>query len=642
LFNKILIANRGEIACRIIKTCKHLGIKTVGVYSESDAQAMHVDMADEAYLIGPSPALDSYLKVQTLIDTALKCGAEAVHPGYGFLSENADFAEAVNAAGMTFIGPSPKVIRLMGDKLQAKVIARKAGVPLVPGSEEPVTTVGDVKKYALKLGYPLLLKAAAGGGGKGMRVVRKEEEIHEFLQMTANEASSSFGDSRIFVEQYIESPRHIEIQILADQHGQIIHLGERDCSLQRRHQKIIEEAPSPFLTPQLRKEMATQAVALAKQVGYTSVGTVEFMVTTDHQFYFLEMNTRLQVEHPVTEMVTGLDIVEQMIRVAANEPLSLKQEQMTITGHAIEARIYAEDASQGFIPSSGRVTYFDPPPLNNELRLDTGIEAGSEVSIYYDPMIGKLIAWAPDRPMAVDKLRRGLAQFILEGPLHNIGFLEYILYQPRIIEGQFTTHFIEQEMTSGLTPSQSDLVAGIAGVMYNRKEHHGVSTEWIVAKGEEGTIVKVEGPNVWVNQKEINFELDWRPVERRFSISWNNQTYYGLVYWQYMSLSLQLFGIQTKLQVMRPKMWDLMTHVHPPVVSTDSLTIKAPMPGIVVDLPIHVGEQVKTGQPLAIIEAMKMENILKSPTNGTVKEIFAKKGDSLVRDQLLVILKGNK
>lgn len=638
MFNKILIANRGEIACRIIRTCKRLGIQTVAVYSDADARALHVDMADEAYLIGPSPALESYLKSQTIIDTAITSGAEAIHPGYGFLSENAEFAEAVKQAGLIFIGPSASVIRLMGDKLQAKTMAQKAGVSLVPGSDKPVSTKDEIKKYASQLGYPLLLKAAAGGGGKGMRIVYGDDQIDEYLERTTNEALSSFGDGRIFVEKYIESPRHIEIQILADKHGNIIHLGERDCSLQRRHQKIIEESPSPFITTQLRNEIASQAVILARQVGYTSVGTIEFMVSPNHDYYFLEMNTRLQVEHPVTEMVTGLDLVEQMIRIAAGETLKLNQEQVAFSGHAIEARIYAEDTAQNFLPSSGRITQFEPPLLGDTLRLDTGIEAGSEVSIHYDPMIGKLIAWAPDRVDAILQLQQGLAQFILEGPIHNIGFLEQLLYQPKIMEGDFSTQFIEHELKLGLSEDHANLAIAIAGLMHHRMGDHGLATEWIVAEGEQGTPIRIENDSIFINQKKIELKLDWHPVKRRFTAYVGKKTYYGQVHWQDTFLMIRLFGVDVTFRVMRPKMWELLSHIHPPESLPDNLTVRAPMPGILISLPINVGDKVKAGQPLLVIEAMKMENILKSPANGKVREILVRKGDSLMRDQILIRL----
>lgn len=637
MFKKILIANRGEIACRIIRTCKRMGIKTIAVYSEADATALHVDMADESYLIGPAPARESYLNAQIIIETALEYGAEAVHPGYGFLSENAEFADAVAKAGLVFIGPQAEIIRLMGDKLQAKEIARRAGVSLVPGSEGPVTSCQEVQKFANQFGYPILLKAAAGGGGKGMRILQDEHQIEENLERTSHEAQMSFGDGRIFVEKYLASPRHIEIQILADQKGNIIHLGERDCSLQRRHQKVIEECPSPIMTSVLRDNMVHQAISLAKQVGYTSVGTVEFMVTPDHKSYFLEMNTRLQVEHPITELRTGLDLVEQMIRVAAGESLPFTQDQISFSGHAVEARIYAEDATQNFMPSSGRITRFELPDLNENIRLDTGIEAGSEISVYYDPMIAKLSAWAPTRDEALNRLKHGLAQFIIDGPINNLGFLENLLHQPKVLHGDYTTRFIEHEWQRELTVEQKHLAYAIAGLVHLRcsSDHH---DKWIVVEGESGTSIQLENGHVQIAEKKILLELNWQPYERRFIVHTGHESLNGQVKVHDQNITLKLFGIETTVQVVRPKVWELMSHIHPPAPTADKFEIKAPMPGILISLPINVGDPVKIGQPLLVIEAMKMENILKSPTNGKVKEIFVKSGDSLMRDQVLVRL----
>jgi len=615
-----------------------MGIHTVAVYSEVDARALHVDLADESYLIGLPAARDSYLKSENLINVALKTGAQAIHPGYGFLSENSEFAKTVEAAGLTFIGPSAEVIKVMGDKLQAKAIARQAGVSLIPGSKGPVVTKDEVEAYAAQLGYPLLLKAAAGGGGKGMRVVYQEDQIDDFLQRTTHEAQSSFGDGRIFIEKYVDLPRHIEIQILADTHGNIVHLGERDCSLQRRHQKVIEESPSPFMTPQLRSAMIDQAISLAKQVGYTSAGTVEFMVTPNREFYFLEMNTRLQVEHPITEMVTGLDLVEQMIRISVGEPLSFTQDQISFSGHAIEARVYAEDATQDFMPSSGRITQFEPPVLDKNLRLDTGIEAGSEVSIYYDPMIAKLIAWAPNRDEALRRLTMGLAQFIIEGPTHNTGFLEQLLHQQKVGKGNFTTYFIEQEMTSELSKAQKKLVQAIAGIIYQRANVHDISLDWFVVEQGSGTPIKIKDQMVTISREKLELDVKWQPMERRFSLEYDGQTYNGQVHMHDRNLTIQLFGIETMLQVMRPKMWELLTHVHSPESRPENLVVKAPMPGILISMPIHVGDRIKQGQPLLIIEAMKMENVLKSPAEAIVKDILVQPGDSLTRDQILVKL----
>jgi propionyl-CoA carboxylase alpha chain len=468
VFGKILIANRGEIACRIIKTCRRLGIQTVAVYSQGDRRALHVEQADEAVFIGPSPAQQSYLNIQTLIKAAHDTGAEAIHPGYGFLSENADFAAAVEAAGLVFIGPKSEVIRIMGDKLQAKDRARQAGVSLVPGST--VANPEDVEALVNQIGYPVLLKATAGGGGKGMRVIERSEDIIDSYHQATHEALSSFGDGRLFIEKYIEKARHIEIQLLGDHHGNLVALGERDCSLQRRHQKVMEESPSPFMTLDLRQEMIRQALALAHHVGYTSAGTVEFLVTPGREFYFLEVNTRLQVEHPVTEWVTGLDLVEQMIRIAAGEPLSFSA--TSFSGHAVEVRLYAEDADQDFMPCSGRLTIFDPDPSSfDKVRLDSGVEAGGEVSLFYDPMIAKLSAWAPERLEAMECLQRALAHFRIEGPITNAGFLERLLRHPDVLDGNYHTHFIADEQGRKIPADQQQVIHALAALIYHRASY---------------------------------------------------------------------------------------------------------------------------------------------------------------------------
>lgn len=626
-----------------MRTCRRMGIQTVSVYSEADSRSLHVEMADESYVIGPSPARESYLKSKKIIDVAKISGAQAIHPGYGFLSENADFAAAVEAAGLAFIGPRPDVIRLMGDKLQAKAMARQVNVSMVPGSEIAISTREEVKAFAAQLGYPILLKAAAGGGGKGMRVVYGEDQIDAYLQQTTHEAISSFGDGRVFVEKYVDSPRHVEIQILADAHGTILHLGERDCSLQRRHQKVIEECPSPFMTPELHHAMTDQALALARHVGYTSAGTIEFMVTPNRGFYFLEMNTRLQVEHPVTEMVTGLDLVEQMIRIAAGELLSFTQSQISFSGHAIEARLYAEDADHDFIPCSGRIMRFEPSlraeGLKEEgLRLDSGVDAGGEVSIYYDPMIAKLISWAPNRLEAIQKLQRTLAHFIIDGPTHNAGFLERLLSHPKVMQGEFTTHFIEKELTSDLSNKQKCMIKAIAVLIYQRENEAGNSSKWVVVEQGKGTFVKIKDNCVIVNKEMIDLDLHWQPRERQFVAIAEGQSYYGQVHLNVMNLTLTLFGMSHNVQVMRPKVWHLFSHLRPPDSLPDNLIVKAPMPGILVSLPISVGDRVKLGQTLLVIEAMKMENALKSSIEAIVTEIFVQPGESLTRNQVLVKL----
>lgn len=643
MFTKILIANRGEIAYRIMRTCQRLNIRTVAVYSEADVRALHVDMADESYGIGPPSALQSYLKSQTIIDVARASGAQAIHPGYGFLSENADFAAAVEAAGLTFIGPSSAVIRMMGDKLHAKEMAAQAQVPLVPGSKAAVSTIADVKALAAEMGYPVLLKAAAGGGGKGMRVVEREADIADHLERVIHEATSSFGDGRIFVEKYLDSPRHIEIQILADSYGTVLHLGERDCSLQRRHQKVIEESPSPFVSNDLRRTMTDQAVALARHVGYVSAGTVEFMVTSDQDFYFLEMNTRLQVEHPVTEMVTGIDLVEQMIRIAARESLSLTQEAIRFSGHAIEARVYAEDADQDFMPSSGRITRFNPPDLLEGLRLETGVEAGAEASIFYDPLLAKVIAHAPTRTQAIERLQHALAHFVIEGPTHNARFLERLLRHPQVVKGDFSTYFIGSASAFSLTASQTQIAQALAVLLHHRANKGGLSAQWVIVGQEEsagqGVFARVEGSQVFLGKCQFVIDLITSPGDPRFTAIIEGETCYGQAHCQLMTITLDLFGMRHAFQVMLPKVWELSSHVRAHAAVPDSLVVKAPMPGILVRLPIAVGDRVKAGQTLAVIEAMKMENALKSPAEAIVKDIHVHQGDSLTRNQALVTLR---
>jgi len=621
-----------------MRTCRQMGIGTVAIYSQADSRALHTHSADESYLIGPPTPSQSYLNAQIIIETALAAGAQAIHPGYGFLSENADFAKAVEEAGLTFIGPLSRVIRIMGDKLQAKTLARQAGVSILPGSESAVTTKDEVQRYADLVGYPLLLKAAAGGGGKGMRIVYDESQINDNLNHAMHEAFSSFGDGRVFVEKYVQSPRHIEIQILGDHQGNIVHLGERDCSLQRRHQKVIEETPSCFITADVRQRMVDQAISLARQVGYTSAGTIEFMVAPNKEFYFLEMNTRLQVEHPITEMVTGLDLVEQMIRIAAGEPLSFSQSQITFTGHAIEARLYAEDSWQGFLPSSGRVTQFIPPVLSDNLRLDTGIEAGSEISIYYDPMIAKLIAWAPKRHEAIKNLKQGLTQFIIEGPVHNTGFLEQLLHQQKVKDGDYSTHFIEKEMSQNIPDCQKNLVSAIAVMIYQKIYVHDISSEWIVVENGQGTLVKIQDHFICVGEYKTELYLDWEPKEKLFVVKSPEETFSGKVQITGINLTISLFGFEYKVQIMRPKTWDLYSHVQPPKAVPDNLLVKAPMPGILISMPITTGDRVKLGQTLLVIEAMKMENVIKAPTQGVVREVFVRVGDTLLRDQILIKL----
>lgn len=646
MFRKILIANRGEIACRIIRTARRLGIKTVAVFSEADRRSPHVNMADEAYLLGPSPAHQSYLNAQKILEIALQSKAEAIHPGYGFLSENADFAQLVLDAGLTFIGPSPDVIRIMGDKLEAKSLALRTGVSLVPGSTSPVISPEEILTLAQIHGYPILLKAAAGGGGKGMRVVYQETDIQEFFSRAVSEATSSFGDGRIFVEKYIENPRHIEIQILADQHEHVIHLGERECTLQRRHQKVVEECPSTFVTPELRQKMTHQAIALAKGVGYTSAGTVEFIVAPDKSFYFLEMNTRLQVEHPTTEMVTNIDIVEEMIRIAANEPLRYKQSDITFTGHAIECRLYAEDPSRTFLPSSGHLTFYRPPPLTSHVRLDDGVCEGSDVSIYYDPMLGKLITWGKNRDEALLHAQNALSQFEIKGIDHNGNFLQQLLRDPNVQQNQVSTHFIESEFP--LTQSGFERFLAL-----NREEQHffvsviahlavhfphilqSEKNEYTIVIQDKVWIVSLRERTALSADWACSLTLDYSPGENHFHVTSTIFSLFGQVESDPIGLSVTLFGISLPVRILPQHIWQMSQFIPVQKQQSDTQTLKSPMPGTLISLPISVGDHVKIGQTLAIIEAMKMENVLKSPVDATVQDIYVSNGDNLTRNQII-------
>jgi propionyl-CoA carboxylase alpha chain len=633
MFKKILIANRGEIACRIIRTIHRMGIKTVAIYSEVDQFSLHSEMADEAYLVGPAPTCESYLNQEKIIKIALQANAEAIHPGYGFLSENADFAERVRQAGLVFIGPSPQIIRAMGDKLEAKAIAEKAGVSLVPGSKTPLESPEQVYAFAKQHGFPLLLKAAAGGGGKGMRVVRAATEIEENLERAQNEALKSFGDNRIFVERYIDQPRHIEVQILGDQHGNVVHLGERDCSLQRRHQKIIEENPSPFITPELRQRLTSQALSLAKTVNYDSAGTVEFIVSANHECFFLEMNTRLQVEHPVTEMVYQVDLVEHMVRLAAGEKLSLSQERLTPHGWAMEARLYSEDPYQDFMPSTGRLSQLVFPESSN-VRFDTGVREGDQISIYYDPMIAKVIAHGNDRDEAIHRLRNALSHTLLDGPQNNRIFLLQLLHHQTFLSGQGHTHFIEQnqltqmsplELFRQLSPEQQQIFLTVSALLHQQR---------ITPQDQKNLIALIEG-HPYPVPEFTSTKLEWLIPYQRFQVTLPNHTILGEVHFKYPGFVLGLFGVQAQTMVMRQSIWQMLQHLPPKREHHELKVVKSPMPGVLVALPISVGDRINKGQTMAIIEAMKMENAIKAPTSGVVTEILVKNGDNLSRDQII-------
>jgi propionyl-CoA carboxylase alpha chain len=653
MFKKILIANRGEIACRVIRTAQAMGIKTVAVYSEADAVALHVMIADEAVAIGGSAAADSYLKADAIVAACKKTGAEAVHPGYGFLSERQSFAQALEEAGIAFIGPKRHAIAAMGDKIESKKLAAKAGVTTVPGFPDVIPDVKKAMSVAHDIGYPVMIKASAGGGGKGMRLANSDAELEEGFRSASNEARASFGDDRILIEKAIVEPRHIEIQVMGDSHGNVIFLGERECSIQRRHQKVIEEAPSPFLDQATRDAMGAQAVALAKAVDYQSAGTVEFIVDRDRNFYFLEMNTRLQVEHPVTEMVTGLDLVEMMIRVAAGEKLPITQEQVTLTGSAIEARVYAEDPLRGFLPSIGRLSRYRPP-TGEGVRVDTGVYEGSEISMFYDPMIAKLITYAPTRPQAAKRMADALDAFAIRGVNHNIGFLAAIIRKQRFLDGRLSTDFIPAEFPEGfhgteLPPDELDLLVTVAAVAQaraaarDRKDHHPQS-EWTVLvgpapriarpvevmPGADGSVtVSLDGKirKVWTAWKpgQVLFEgqIDGAPVTvqlDRKGVTWH----------------LHRAGAMIEMRVVNRatgKLAALMPVKVPPDMSRYLLS---PMPGLLVSVAVNEGQVVKAGEELAVVEAMKMENVLRAERDGTVAKIAAEAGQSLSVDQVIL------
>lgn len=643
---KILIANRGEIACRIIRTARRMKIKTVAIYSEADKAAMHVAMADEAYCIGLAPAKDSYLNIAKVIEALKSSKADAVHPGYGFLSENAEFAEAVELAGAIFIGPSPSIIRDMGDKLCAKAIARKAGIPLIPGSIHPVATAQEVKEFADSHGFPILLKAAAGGGGKGMRVVYTPDAIEEALSRTRSEALSSFGDDRVFIEKFIEHPRHIEIQILGDTHGNIIHLGERDCSLQRRHQKVVEETPAPNLDSALREQIIAQALKIAHHIGYVSAGTVEFVVAPDHQFYFLEVNTRLQVEHPVTESVYGIDLVELMIQVAAGKKLPLSQEKLKPQGHAIEVRLYAEDADNDFLPSSGRLIQYHHPTTDDLLRIDSGVREGDSISIYYDPMIAKVIVHAPDRQAALDHLQKYLSQFVIEGIDCNLNYLQRLMADSDVINGKLSTNLIgdKAEILSphdysfqNLPETIQEMIACTALTLKIAIDPSLQNEpDWICAIANS----RIHLSNMGSGQIKIKEELyttsfTWLHQRALFECQINNQCLVGKVQAKGGKFLLTIQGQQFLIFVERSPIWSLLKHLPQRKSDENINSICSPMPGVLLSLHIAVGDKVKRGQTIAVIEAMKMENTLKAPAEGVITEVAAIPGESLLKSQVI-------
>ncbi|MGJ8616081.1 MAG: acetyl-CoA carboxylase biotin carboxylase subunit [Sulfitobacter sp.] len=663
MFKKILIANRGEIACRVIKTARKMGIGTVAIYSDADAQALHVQMADEAIHIGPPPANQSYIVIDKVMEAIKASGAEAVHPGYGFLSENSKFAEALSAAGVAFVGPPVGAIEKMGDKITSKKIAKEAGVSTVPGYMGLIADADEAVKISNEVGYPVMLKASAGGGGKGMRIAWNDEEAREGFQSSKNEAANSFGDDRIFIEKFVTQPRHIEIQVLCDSHGNGIYLNERECSIQRRNQKVVEEAPSPFLDEKTRKAMGEQAVALAQAVGYTSAGTVEFIVDGERNFYFLEMNTRLQVEHPITELITGVDLVEQMIRVANGEKLSIAQKDVKINGWAIENRLYAEDPYRGFLPSIGRLTRYRPPAEVVEdthiVRNDTGVYEGGEISMYYDPMIAKLCTWAPTRAEAIERMRVALDSFEVEGIGHNLPFLSAVMDHPIFVAGDMTTAFIEEQYPDGFQGVELDeaelrRIAAATAAMHRvaeirrarvsgRMDNHErkVGADWNVAvQGRSFDVVikaDQDGSTVTFDDgAELRVSGDWTPGDQLAEMTVADAPLILKVGKISGGFRIRTRGADVKVHVRTPRQAELARLMPEKVAPDTSKMLLCPMPGLVVKLNVDVGDEVQEGQALCTIEAMKMENILRAERKGVVSKVNASAGDSLAVDDVIM------
>jgi propionyl-CoA carboxylase alpha chain len=663
---KLLIANRGEIACRVIRTARRMGIATVAVYSEADARAPHVLMADEAVLLGPPPAAQSYLLADAIIAACKTTGADAVHPGYGFLSERESFAQACADNGIVFVGPPPAAIAAMGDKIESKRLALAAGVNVVPGHVGEIDDTDHAVRIAGEIGYPVMMKASAGGGGKGMRLAYSEAEVREGFPAVKREGLASFGDDRVFIEKFIEAPRHIEIQLLGDQHGTVLYLGERECSIQRRHQKVVEEAPSPFVSPEMRRAMGEQAVALAKAVGYYSAGTVEFIVAgndpTGQGFYFLEMNTRLQVEHPVTEMVTGLDLVEQMIRVANGERLSFGQADVRLDGWAVETRVYAEDPYRGFLPSTGRLVRYMQPEIGGEkmsgvVRLDDGVAEGSEVSMFYDPMIAKLVTHASTRLDAIDLQIEALDRFEIEGLSHNIDFLSALMQHARFRSGAITTGFIAEEYPEGFTgaPAPDELLRRLAAIaafiaMAQADRARRIDgqlgrrlsppTRWQVRLAGVTHEVEIRGDDVTVDGAPLVMALDYTPGDRLVEAEFGED-------WEAESLALRIAPIRAgwrlttrgashDARVLPAHVARHATHMIERTPPDLSRFLMSPMPGKLVALHVGEGDRVEAGQPLAVVEAMKMENILRAGRAGMVNRVATQAGATLMLDEVIL------
>ncbi|MEE9455268.1 MAG: acetyl/propionyl/methylcrotonyl-CoA carboxylase subunit alpha [Paracoccaceae bacterium] len=660
MFKKILIANRGEIACRVIKTARKMGIATVAVYSDADAQALHVKMADEAVHIGGSPASESYLVIDKIMDAVKQTGAEAVHPGYGFLSENPLFAKALATAGVVFIGPPVGAIQAMGDKITSKKLAEESGVSTVPGHMGLIEDADEAVKISQQVGYPVMVKASAGGGGKGMRIAWNDTEAREGFQSSKNEAAASFGDDRIFIEKFITQPRHIEIQVLGDSHGNCIYLNERECSIQRRQQKVIEEAPSPFLDAQTRAAMGAQSVALAKAVDYCSAGTVEFIVDSAQNFYFLEMNTRLQVEHPVTELITGIDLVEQMIRVAAGEKLTLTQDDIGINGWAIESRLYAEDPYRNFLPSIGRLTRYRPPAeIDGKLRNDTGVFEGGEISMFYDPMIAKLCTWARDRAAAITDMRQALDEFEVEGIGHNLPFLSAVMDHERFISGNISTAFIAEEYPDGFEGAAlpmdvlKQLAAGASAMhrvseiraarVSGRLDNHEreVGRDFVISLGGQDFVVQISadfgGSTVrFADGSSLRVTSSWKPGEGLARLDISGEVVVAKVAQITCGYKMRHRGADLRVIIRTPRLFELSKHMIAKTPPDTSRLLLCPMPGLVVNVAVAVGDEVQEGQALCTIEAMKMENVLRAEKKTIISKINATAGDSMAVDEIIM------
>jgi len=664
--HKLLIANRGEIACRIIKTCRKMGIKTVAVYSDADINSLFVQMADEGVNIGASPSSQSYLNVEKIVNAVKKTGATMVHPGYGFLSENRKFADALDKAGVIFVGPSTYSIEMMGDKIESKKLALEAGVSTVPGHMGVIKDDQEALKIAQQIGFPVMVKASAGGGGKGMRIVWKKEEMAEAFLSASNEARNSFSDDRVFIEKFIENPRHIEIQVIADKHGNIVCLGERECSIQRNNQKVIEEAPSPFLDQATREKMYEQSKALVQKVKYYSAGTIEYIMDKNKNFYFLEMNTRLQVEHPVTELVTGLDIVELMIKIALKEKLPFTQKDIKLNGWAIESRVYAEDPSRGFLPSSGRINLYIKPEENKHVRLDTGVYEGGEVSMFYDAMIAKLCTFGKDRLEAIEHMRHALGSFAIGGVSHNISFLETIMKNERFIKGDLSTSFIKQEFPAGFSGSELDsqakevlLVVAMQIFLKNyqrnalmtsqlRNRQKQISERWVIVIDENSYLINI------INREEglLKIECDRKEIELK--TSWNNgeKLFRGQVNGKNIGVKihdnnntgnylLQYSGLDAFVSVYSPRIAELSKFMPKIQKNAKPVNLTSPITGKIIRFKVVQGDEVKAGQDLVVIEAMKMENIIRTDHDVKIGKIRFKEGDPVGIGQVVIDFESN-